>query len=74
MKRNLGNCEIARKKFFGASTGFEPVAYITCEVNTIDTKNASPTSRELVEVGEEEGTNYKYHTNANYHTTQVVIR
>ena len=26
LNRNLSNCEVARKKFFGASTGFEPVA------------------------------------------------
>ena len=26
VNRNLSNCEIAWKKFFGASTGFEPVA------------------------------------------------
>ena len=26
MNRNLSNCEIGEKKFFGASTGFQPVA------------------------------------------------
>ena len=26
LNRNLSNCEVPRKKFFGASTGYEPVA------------------------------------------------
>ena len=28
LNRNLSNCEVGRKKFFGASTGFEPVASV----------------------------------------------